>query len=93
MVLGCGYLAYCLTAFCHFSLAQGLWRRHVDMIEDGVCGSSVSITKVYDTLRHSCISAIKHLERRKKMKIGGRNAFVVIDESKFRHKRKVQQYE
>ncbi|XP_078023665.1 uncharacterized protein LOC144462879 [Epinephelus lanceolatus] len=68
--------------------AQGLRRRHVDMMEDGVCRSTASITKVYDTLRFSCISAIKRLEKRKKMKVGGRHAFVVIDESKFRHKRK-----
>ncbi|XP_067449692.1 uncharacterized protein [Thunnus thynnus] len=79
-------LAYCLPAFYPFSFAQGLRRRHVDMIEDGVCGSTTSITKVYDILCFSCISAIKRLERRKK--IGGRHAFVVINESKFHHKRK-----
>lgn len=60
------------------------------MIEERAAGSSSSIARVYDTLRHCCVTAIKRLERRKKMRIGGRCAFIVIDESKFRHKRKVQ---
>ncbi|KAF4115173.1 hypothetical protein G5714_002662 [Onychostoma macrolepis] len=75
-----------LTLQEHF--AQGLRRRHVDMIEESVCRSGASITKVYDALRHSCITAMKRLQRKKKMRIGGTHAFVIIDESKFRHKRK-----
>ncbi|XP_073725957.1 uncharacterized protein [Misgurnus anguillicaudatus] len=70
------------------NFAQGLRKRHVDMIEEGVIGSSASITKVYDTLRHCCVTAIQRLKKRKKMRIGGRHSFVVIDESKFCHKRK-----
>ncbi|XP_049329705.1 uncharacterized protein LOC125795242 [Astyanax mexicanus] len=70
------------------NLAQGLRRRHVDLIEDGVCGSSTSITRVYDRLRDLCTTAVQRLQRKKKMRIGGRHAFVVLDESKFRHKRK-----
>lgn len=62
------------------------------MIEEGVCGSSASITKVYDTLRHCCVTAIQRLKKKKKMRIGGRQSFVVIDESKFCHKRKVQHW-
>ncbi|KAK9976878.1 hypothetical protein ABG768_018699 [Culter alburnus] len=63
------------------NFAQGRRKRHLDMTEEGVCGSSASITKVYDALRHCCVAA----------KIGGRHSFVVIDESKFCHKRKVQE--
>lgn len=61
----------------------------MDLIKDGVCGSSTSITRVYDILHDTCITSIEHLQRRRKMRIGGRNAFVVIDESKFCNKIKV----
>lgn len=60
------------------------------MIEEGVCGSSASIKKVYDTLCHCCITPIQWLKRRKKMRIGGRHDSVFIDESKFHHQKKVQ---
>nr|XP_043870503.1 uncharacterized protein LOC122759618 [Solea senegalensis] len=70
------------------SLSQGLRRRHVDMLEDGVCGSSKSLTRVTTLLREICCAAVRRLERRREMRIGGRRAFVAIDESKFRHKRK-----
>lgn len=70
------------------SLSQGLRRRQVDMIEDGVCGSSKSLTRVTNQLKQVCISGVRRVERRRQMRIGGRRAFVAIDESKFRHKRK-----
>ncbi|XP_078028973.1 uncharacterized protein LOC144465043 [Epinephelus lanceolatus] len=69
-------------------LVQGLRKRHVDLTEDGICGSSGSITRVYDCLRDICIKAMKRQERRRKMQMGGRQACVVFDESKFSHKRK-----
>lgn len=59
------------------------------MIDDGICGSSKTLTRVTTKLRHVCIAGIKRLQRRGQMRIGGRRAFVAIDESKFRHKRKV----
>lgn len=86
------YLVYGLTLFWIVSFAQGLRKRHIDLIEEGAARSSTSITRVYNTLRQCCVTAIKRLQRRKKMRIGGRHAFVVIDESKFRHKRKVQHW-
>lgn len=64
----------------------------MDMLEDGVCGSSKSLTRVTTLLREICCAAVRRLEKRKKMRIGGRRAFVAIDESKFRHKRKVSLY-
>lgn len=70
------------------SFAQGMKRRHIDIIEDNTVGSSASITKVYIQLRQCCTSATQRLQKRKKMKIGAGNAFVVIDESMFCHKRK-----
>ena len=56
------------------------------MIGDGVCGSSKSLTRVTKRLRKICSKAVKRLERTRQMRIGGGTAFVVIDESKFRHK-------
>ena len=76
------------SIFC-LSFSQGLRKRQVDMIEDGVCGSSKSMTRVTTLLREICNEAVRRLERRREMQIGGRRAFVAIDESKFRHKRKV----
>ena len=78
-----------LSHFC-LSLSQGLRKRQVDMIEDGVCGSSKSLTRVTTLLRKICGEAVRQLERRRNMRIGGRRTFVAIDESKFRHKRKVR---
>lgn len=77
------------SIFC-LSLSQGLRKRQVDMMEDGVCGSSKSLTRVTTILREICGKAVRRLERRREMRIGGRRAFVAIDESKFRHKRKVR---
>lgn len=64
----------------------------MDMIEDGVCGSPKSLTRVTTLLREICCKAVRRMERNRKMRIGGRTAFVAIDESKFRHKRKVRFY-
>lgn len=61
-------------------------------MEDGTCGSSKSITRVTKCLKQVCINGVRRLERKGKMRIGGRTAFVAIDESKFRHKRKVRQF-
>ncbi|XP_030595717.1 uncharacterized protein LOC115787259 [Archocentrus centrarchus] len=79
-----------LTSWMMFMhrFAQGLRLRQVDLIEEGVCGSSRTLSKMSKTLRRVCVQAVKHLKRRGEMRIGGRHGFVVIDESKFCHKRK-----
>lgn len=64
-------------------------RRHLDMIEDDICGSSGTLTKITTVLRNVCSKGMKHLEQRQQMRIGGGTGFVVMDESNFRHKRKV----
>ncbi|XP_049319291.1 uncharacterized protein LOC111188896 [Astyanax mexicanus] len=68
--------------------AQGLRLRQVDMVEEGLCGSSATITKLTQKLKGVCVNAIRKMKRQKKMQIGGGRAYVVLDESKFCHKRK-----
>lgn len=64
----------------------------MDMLEDWVTGSSKSLMKVAMVLRKIFSVAVRQPERRIKMQVDGRGAFVDIDESKFRHKRKVKIY-
>ncbi|XP_048017584.1 uncharacterized protein LOC125249341 [Megalobrama amblycephala] len=76
----------CLLLNCRFS--QGLRLRQVDMLQEGITGSSSTLTKLSYRLRGVCKSAIKRMKRRGDLKIGKRHKIVFIDESKFGHKRK-----
>ncbi|KAK0148557.1 Interferon-inducible GTPase 5 [Merluccius polli] len=67
--------------------AQGLQLKQLAMITDGIAASSRTLTRMAKVLRKVCIAAVKRL-RKRWMRIGGRHRFVVIDESKFAHKRK-----
>ncbi|XP_041830684.1 uncharacterized protein LOC121632930 [Melanotaenia boesemani] len=67
--------------------AQGLQLKQLAMITDGIAASSRTLTRMAKVLRKVCIAAVKRL-RKRGMRIGGRHRFVVIDESKFAHKRK-----
>ncbi len=58
------------------------------MIEEEI-SSSATLTKFAHKLRRVCRSAMKRLENRGALKIGGNRELVEIDECKFRHKRKV----
>lgn len=63
--------------------------RQVDLISDDIAGSSKTLTSMSKRLRKVCIAAIERLRRRGGQRLGGRREFVAIDESHFRHKRKV----
>lgn len=76
-----------MISLCRFS--QGLRLRQIDMIQDGVAGSSRTLSKMSEKLRKVCKDAVKRQKRRGKQKLGGTAEFVVIDESNFCHKRKV----
>ncbi|KAE8277568.1 hypothetical protein D5F01_LYC24459 [Larimichthys crocea] len=67
--------------------AQGLQLRQLDLITDGIAASSKTLTSMTKILRKACVAGLKRL-RKTGMKIGGRHRFVVVDESKFAHKRK-----
>ncbi|XP_078021815.1 uncharacterized protein LOC144461885 isoform X2 [Epinephelus lanceolatus] len=71
-----------------YRFSQGLRMRQVDLIEDGVAASSRTLTKMASSLRKVCRRAIHKLRAQGKMKVGGRHCFVMLDESKFSHKRK-----
>lgn len=77
----------CLLLNCRFS--QGLRLRQVDMLQEGITGSSSTLTKLSYRLRGVCKSAIKRMKRRGDLKVEKRHKIVFIDESKFGHKRKV----
>ena len=66
--------------------------RQLDLMMDNVAGSSRTLTRMANKLREVCVTAMERLRRRKGQSIGGRGHFVVIDESHFRHKRKVTFY-
>ncbi len=80
-------VSYPLLLNCRFS--QGLRLRQVDLLQEGITGSSSTLTKLAYRLRGVCKSAIKRMKRRGDLKIGKRHKIVFIDESKFGHKRKV----
>ncbi|XP_034082189.1 uncharacterized protein LOC117552711 [Gymnodraco acuticeps] len=71
-----------------YRFSQGLQLRQIDMLQDGVAGSSRTLSKISLKLRKVCKSAIKRRERRGKQRLGGPNEFVMLDESNFYHKRK-----
>ncbi|XP_035980583.1 uncharacterized protein LOC118556654 [Fundulus heteroclitus] len=71
-----------------YRFAQGLRLRQVDMINDDISGSSATLSKMAQKLRDVCTTAMDRYQRRTGQYIGGRQEFVTIDESHFRHKRK-----
>ncbi|XP_035983497.1 uncharacterized protein LOC118557487 [Fundulus heteroclitus] len=78
-------LAKWLEFMLRFS--QGLQLKQLTMISEGIAASSKTLTRMTTILRKVCMAAVVRL-RKRGMKIGGRHRFVVIDESKFAHKRK-----
>ncbi|XP_063058294.1 uncharacterized protein LOC134451825 [Engraulis encrasicolus] len=73
--------------FC-YRFTQGLHLRQIDLIQEGITGSSATLSKFADKLRRVCKSAMKRIRRRGKQVVGNRGELVLIDESKFGHKRK-----
>lgn len=73
---------------CSNRFAQGLRLRQVDMINDDITGSSATLSKMAQTLRDVCTTAMDRYQQARGQYIGGRQQFVTIDESHFRHKRK-----
>ncbi|KAK9972405.1 hypothetical protein ABG768_025712 [Culter alburnus] len=71
-----------------YRYCQGLRLRQVDMIQDGIAGSSATLSKMTRKLRMVCRKALRKHKRETGQVVGGRTEFVVIDESNFRHKRK-----
>jgi len=59
------------------------------MMQDGIARSSRTMSKMAATLRNVCKCAMKRYKRRSGQIIGHPREFAVIDESSFRHKRKV----
>lgn len=72
-----------------YRFAQGLRLRQVDMLQEGITQSSATLSKLADKLRRVCKSGMKRMRRRGKQTVGQRTEIVMIDESKFGHKRKV----
>ncbi|KAI7789712.1 hypothetical protein IRJ41_007666 [Triplophysa rosa] len=70
---------------------QGLRLRQVDMVQDGIAGSTATLTKMTHKLRLVCKKALKMFKSKTGQRMGGRTEFIVIDESNFRHKRKYGQ--
>ncbi|KAI2644252.1 Patatin-like protein 4 [Labeo rohita] len=71
-----------------YKFSQGLRMRQTDLMEDGVASSSRTLSRMTAVIRKVCIRAVKKLRHLGQMKVGGRHCFVLIDESKFSHKRK-----
>ncbi|XP_026074380.1 uncharacterized protein LOC113053504 isoform X1 [Carassius auratus] len=71
-----------------YRFAQGLQLRQIDMIEDGIAGSSRTLSSMAKKVRAICKESMKLYARRKGQMIGQPREFVMIDESNFRHKRK-----
>lgn len=59
------------------------------MMQEGINRSSATLTELADQLQRVCKDAMKRMRRRGKQTIGRRGELVLIDESKFGHKRKV----
>jgi hypothetical protein len=59
------------------------------MLQEGITRSSATLSKLADKLRRVCKSGMKRMRRRGKLTVGQRAEIVMIDESKFGHKRKV----
>ncbi|KAG1930514.1 hypothetical protein F2P79_022276 [Pimephales promelas] len=58
------------------------------MMQDGIAGSSATLSKMSQKLRLVCKDALKRFKKKTGQRMGGRTEFIVIDESNFRHKRK-----
>ncbi|XP_073778462.1 uncharacterized protein [Danio rerio] len=71
-----------------YRFAQGLQLRQIDMIEDGIAGSSRTLSRMAQKVRGICRYSMKLYARKKGQMIGHPREFVMIDESNFRHKRK-----
>ncbi|XP_043099534.1 uncharacterized protein LOC122348282 [Puntigrus tetrazona] len=71
-----------------YRFSQGLRMRQIDLMEDGVASSSRTLSRMTAVVRKVCIRAVKKLRHLGQMKVGGHHCFVLIDESKFSHKRK-----
>ncbi|KAG7215735.1 hypothetical protein INR49_021956, partial [Caranx melampygus] len=52
-----------------FRFAQGLVLRQVDTLQEGITQSSATLTKLADTLRRLCKSAMRRMRRRCKQTI------------------------
>lgn len=59
------------------------------MIQDGIAESSATLRKMTKKLRMVCRKALRKYKRKTGRVVGGRTEFVIIDESNFRHKRKI----
>ena len=81
--------SYSLLYVCVARFSQGLRLRQVDMMADGIAGSSTTLSKMAKKIREVCTTATEKLRRRKGQRLGGPREFVMIDESHLRHKRKV----
>ncbi|KAI4896100.1 hypothetical protein NFI96_026132 [Prochilodus magdalenae] len=75
-----------VTQFQIFRFSQGL--RQIDLLEDRIAGSSRTLTKMTSAFRKVCISGMTKLRQRGGLRVGDPHHFVMIDESKFSHKRK-----
>lgn len=83
--------ASCFSCILHLvSFSQGLRLRQSDMVEDQLAGSSRTLSKMAKVLRGICKTVMKNYRRRQGQVVGGGQEFAVIDESCFRHKRKVR---
>ncbi|XP_072558743.1 uncharacterized protein [Paramormyrops kingsleyae] len=71
-----------------YRFSQGLRLRQIDMIQDGIASSSVTLSRMNQKLRSVCKKAIKVYRRKSGQLMGGSTEFIVIDESNFCHKRK-----
>ncbi|KAL6458430.1 hypothetical protein MHYP_G00336600 [Metynnis hypsauchen] len=72
-----------------YRFSQGLRLRQLGMMQDGIARSSRTLLAMASKIRNICKCAITRHARNVKLQIGGEREFVVIDESYFRHKRKV----
>uniref|UniRef100_A0AAV2LC66 Uncharacterized protein n=1 Tax=Knipowitschia caucasica TaxID=637954 RepID=A0AAV2LC66_KNICA len=52
--------------------AQGLHLRQIDMLQEGITGSSASLTKLAHVLRKVCKAAVQRMRRRGKQIVGRR---------------------
>ncbi|KAL7872151.1 hypothetical protein SRHO_G00071340 [Serrasalmus rhombeus] len=74
-----------------YRFAQGLRLRQVDILQEGITRSSTTLSKLASKLRKVYKSAMKRMRKAKKQNIGSPREVVMIDESKFGHKRKYNQ--
>lgn len=84
----CSFFSLFHAFSCILRFSQGLRLRQVDMLQDGITGSSASLTKMTRYICDVCVAAMEKFRRRTGQCIGGRRQFIVIDESNFRYKRK-----